>query len=158
MAGMLRFKDEKDFQALLRVSHLRIHDSKGVKLVAPPRPKPKSAPTGKIESDIEALLASQITLVGNLPTPERNYPYIRGRKYDLDFAWPEWTVNGMQIGLEVQGMAHRIKSKFSADLEKRAIGLLQGWVVLEVGGDQIRSGRAMEWLQELFSRAIRKAP
>ena len=62
-------------------------------------------------------------------------------------------MNGLQLGVEVQGMVHRVKHNFSNDLEKRARGLLQGWMVLEVGGEQIRSGKAMEWLQELFKRA-----
>lgn len=158
MAGMLRFKDEKDFRQLLRTSHLRIHDGDKVKLIPPPKPAPKAQPEEKQESDIEALLASQINLVGNLPAPERNYPHIRGRRFNLDFAWPEWEYNGMQIGLEVQGMAHRIRGKFLADIEKRILAQLQGWIVIEVAGEHIRSGKAMEWLQEVFSEAKRRAP
>ena len=68
----------------------------------------------------------------------------------------EHRVNGMQLGVEVQGMVHRVKHRFSADLEKRALGLLQNWLILEVGGEQIREGKAMEWLQELFTRAVRE--
>ena len=32
---------------------------------------------------------------------------------------------------------------------------VQDWLVLEVGGDQVRSGKAMEWLQQLFARAVK---
>ena len=63
----------------------------------------------------------------------------------------------MQLGVEVQGMVHRAsKDNFNRDLVKRATSLLQGWLVLEVGGEQIRSGKAMEWLQELFKRATKE--
>lgn len=155
MGGMLRFKDEKEFQDLLKRSKLRVAQpitgvvpaiTAGVVVLAE---KPKE----KVGSDIEELFAQQIRLVGNLPAPEREYHHLRGSKHRLDFAWPEYRVNGLQLGVEVQGMVHRVKHNFSADLEKRARGLLQGWMVLEVGGEQIRSGKAMEWLQELFKRA-----
>ena len=62
----------------------------------------------------------------------------------------------MQVGIEVQGMAHRVKGRFLGDLEKRALGMLQGWLVLEVGGEQIKNGNAMGWLQELFQKAVKK--
>ncbi len=51
----------------------------------------------------------------------------------------------------MQGMAHRIKVKFKADIEKRALAMLSGWRVLEVGGDQVRSGQALEWLKSLLA-------
>lgn len=160
MGGMLRFKDEKEFQDLLKRSKLKIAQpitgvvpaiTAGVVVLAE---KPKE----KMGSDIEELFAQQIRLVGNLPAPEREYHHLRGSKHRLDFAWPEYRVNGLQLGVEVQGMVHRVKHNFSNDLEKRARGLLQNWMVLEVGGEQIRSGKAMEWLQELFTRAICTKP
>lgn len=154
MAGMLRFKDEKDFQKLLRVSHLRVHDTKGVKLIAPQSARIEAKP--KVASPNEELLAGQISAVGNLPAPIRQYSHIRGRGHTLDFAWPEWTVNGMQIGVEVQGLCHTVRKRFEADLEKRALAMLQGWWILEVGPDHIKDGKAMEWLQELFQRATKR--
>lgn len=164
MGGMLRFKDEKDFQDLLKRSKLKIaHPISGrtqptpgavirVDKITTAGPMP-AEPKEKVGSEIEELFAQQITLVGNLPEPIREYHHLRGSKHRLDFAWPEYRVNGLQLGVEVQGMVHRVKHNFSGDLEKRARGLLQGWMVLEVGGEQIRSGKAMEWLQELFKRA-----
>lgn len=158
MAGMLRLKDEAALEALLKKGTLReaaMITGKAPSLaMAPVRPEPP-VKAEKVGSDIEELLAQQIRLVGNLPEPIREYHHLRGSKHRLDFAWPEYRVYGMQLGLEVQGMVHRVKHNFSNDLEKRARGILQGWLVLEVGGEQIRSGRAMEWLQELFKRATR---
>lgn len=163
MAGMLRFKDEKDFAEALKKGHLKIAAPITGKIsitsMVPKVAQPKDRPgtnEPKVGSDIEELFAQQIRLVGNLPEPQREYHHLRGSKHRLDFAWPEHRVNGMQLGVEVQGMVHRVKHNFSADLEKRARGILQGWLVLEVGGEQIRSGKAMEWLQELFKRATKE--
>lgn len=159
MAGMLRLKDEKALEALLAKTNLRpargIVGGQKFETKEPlDRSKAKrSIVHPKAASEIEELLASQIRLVGNLPEPTREYQFLRGRAHRLDFAWPTWRYQGMQIGIEVQGMVHRVKGRFSADLEKRALALLQGWAILEVGGEHIRSGRAMEWLQELFTKA-----
>ena len=163
MGGMLRFKDEKDFQELLKRSNVRIApprvvrplDGPGPRVATPAAKTPNGPKNAKVVSEIEELFASQIALVGNLPAPVREYPFLRGRAHRLDFAWPEHRINGMQLGVEIQGMVHRVKGRFSADLEKRALGLLQDWLILEVGGDQVRSGKAMEWLQELFKRAVK---
>lgn len=160
MAGMLRFKDEKDFEALLKRSNVRIHSNGVTRVIDRQKQQQATAEAlkpAKPASANEELLAGQISAVGNLPAPERQYPHIRGRKHTLDFAWPDWTVNGMQIGLEVQGLCHTVKGRFNADIEKRALGVLQGWLILEAGPDQIKSGKAMEWLQELFARAERKS-
>ncbi len=154
MAGMLRFKGEEDFKEFMKRTAAREHHGDH-KLGPAPKP-PAPAVNTKPASVNEDMMAGQISAVGNLPEPIRQYPHIRGRKHTLDFAWPDWTVNGMQIGVEVQGMCHTVRERFNADIEKRALGTLQGWLILEVGPDQIKSGKAMEWLQELFKRAERK--
>ena len=106
---------------------------------AKPKPKEPQQP-----SEIEELMAAQIEAAG-LPEPVREYPYLRGSRHRLDFAWPS-----RKIGLEVQGMPHRIKERFEADIGKRALGLLQGWRILEVSGKAIKDGRAIEWLKQLL--------
>lgn len=107
----------------------------------------KTSPTkAKPGSKIEELLAQQISTVG-LPAPVREYRHIPGRKYRLDFAWPD-----RLIAVEVQGMVHRIKERFEADIEKRAESLLAGWTVLEVSGASIRDGRAIGWIEKLLRR------
>ena len=95
-------------------------------------------------SRLERDLASYI-LIDGLPEPKRNYRFLPDRKFELDFAWPE-----LKRAVEVQGMVHRIKSRFKADIEKRALALFAGWVVLEVDGDSIRSGVAVEWVKKLL--------
>lgn len=84
--------------------------------------------------------------LAQLPAPEREALYLVGSRHRLDFCWRD-----RRIGLEVQGMPHRIKGRFKADLAKRAAGLLQGWHILEVGADEIRNGQAIVWLEQLLS-------
>lgn len=95
-------------------------------------------------SELELQLAQQISLL-QLPAPAREYKAIAGRDFRLDFAWVD-----RKLGLEVQGMVHRIKGRFKGDIEKRALHLLAGWRVLEVSGAEIRSGRAAAWLVKLL--------
>ncbi|CAB4223457.1 hypothetical protein UFOVP1670_60 [uncultured Caudovirales phage] len=109
--------------------------------------------TGEVvrkESQIEILFAQQIQFL-QLPKPKRNYLFNRPRKQELDFAWLD-----QKLAVEVQGMVHRIKKTFKADIEKRAIALLAGWRILEVGGDEIRSGQASKWLQQLMAQDVDK--
>ena len=147
MAGMMRFKSDKDFQEMLKRSHLRVHGS----VIAPAR-APVVKPAAKPEdltklsgSELEEAMAIEIELAG-LPAPIQQYPHLRGSRHKLDFAWPD-----RKIGLEVQGMVHRIKRSFKTDIKKRAMGLLQGWRILEVGGAEVRDGTAILWLTELLN-------
>jgi len=146
MSGMMRFKSEKDFKEMLAKSHLKVVGDTAVKVRQEPAKPSRITVAESGESEIEALLAQQIANTP-LPIPERNYHYLRGSRHELDFAWPK-----LMMGVEVQGMAHRIKNKFKNDIKKRAQGLLQGWKVLEVGGDEIRDGTAIQWLHELYTQ------
>ena len=144
MSGMMRFKNEKDFDAMLKRSHVKVVGSTAAPVAAakavilgPVMP----APTG---SALEELFAQQLALT-KLPAPVRQYLYLRGSKHTLDFAWPDH-----MIGVEVQGMVHRIKGTFKNDIKKRVRGLLQGWRILEVDGASIRDDIAVEWLLQLF--------
>ena len=112
----------------------------------------KVPPVKKVakESAIEALFAQQIEARG-LPKPERQYKgAVVGRKYRIDFAWPE-----RRVVVEVQGMAHRIKARFLADCEKVSLLTLAGWRVLLVSGDDVRSGRGAKWLATLFVQYLK---
>ena len=98
------------------------------------------------ESAIEALFAQQIEAKG-LPKPEREFKgAVPGRKFRLDFAYPD-----RRICVEVQGMVHRIKARFRADTERTSLLVVNGWRVLPVSGDDVRSGRAVQWLEILLA-------
>ena len=97
-------------------------------------------------SKIERRFSQQLADNPDIPPHQRNYFFLPDRDLELDFAWSE-----VSIAVEVQGMAHRIKGKFKRDIEKRALAMLAGWRVLEVGGDQVRSGQALQWLRLLLA-------
>lgn len=105
--------------------------------------KPKAKAT-KAPSQIEELLAMHIKQA-ELPTPVREYQHIPGRRFRIDFAWPD-----RKLGVEVQGNVHRIKERFEADIIKRALGQMAGWRILEVSGRTIREGHAIQWVRELL--------
>lgn len=171
MSAMLRFKSVEDFEKFKRETGVREarpisgkHSAAPVRRAPPtaagvispradPYPALRLAPVAaepKKESEIERRFAQQIRAAG-LPEPEREWFHVAGRNLTLDFAWP-----ALKIGVEVQGMAHRIKAKFNADIEKRALALLLGWRILEVNGDAVRNEIGIGWLKELFNVDARK--
>ena len=114
-----------------------------------PKKTPKSAPKNRLEDKMIALIKE-----AGLPLPWAQYQHIPDREYRLDFAYPE-----LCIGIECQGQVHRIREKHHADIEKRALGQINGWLVLEVDGPAIESGMAVAWLKTLMmKRWNREAP
>lgn len=101
----------------------------------------------RTESKLEIRFAQQLATYG-LINYQRNFFFLADRNFELDFAFV-----GPKIAVEIQGMSHRIKGKFKADIEKRALALLAGWKVLELGGDQVRSEQGIKWLLELLQRS-----
>lgn len=106
-------------------------------------------------SELERLLSEQIKDAG-LQAPYLEHRPIMERRWRLDFSWvnlvkPGGIVEQALLGVEVQGMVHRIKGRFKADIEKRAELMLAGWRILEVDGDSIRSGRAIAWIRRLLT-------
>lgn len=127
-----------------KTGHVRTHEMHPPEPPRPVAPKKRHG-TRRGPSELELLLAQQLTLTPQIPNPKREHKHIPDRDFRLDFAWPD-----RKIGLEVQGMVHRIKGRFKGDIEKRALGLLAGWRVLEVSGSEIRSGQAITWLLEIL--------
>jgi very-short-patch-repair endonuclease len=168
MSAMFRLQDEEALDNLLkknpglRVARPLVTRSKAAAPVrrAPPNlavgVDPKVKPVSHLElapaaaapkeSDIERRFAQQL-YTHNLPQAERNWYHIPDRMFTLDFAWPD-----KKIAVEIQGHAHRIRSKFAADIEKRALALLSGWVVMELSGAEVRSGRGIEWFVQLWKQ------
>lgn len=103
-----------------------------------------SKPSTRGPSKIERRFEQQLVDAG-VAWWQRDYFFLPERDFELDFAWPL-----VKVAVEVQGQAHRIKGKWKRDVEKRALALLAGWRVLEVGGDEVRSGRGLAWLKELL--------
>lgn len=170
MSAMLRFKSVEDFEKFKRETGVREarpisgkHSAAPVRRATPaiapgvmstPSATPPSAQGGlapvaaepKKESEIERRFAQQVR-AANLPEPEREYYHIPGRDFRLDFAWPD-----KKLGVEIQGMAHRIKQKFHADIEKRILAQVNGWTILEFSGDMVRHETAIGWLVLMMGR------
>lgn len=110
-------------------------------LTAPPkkRGRCKSGP-----SELELMFAKQLSVL-ELPAPQREFKFHHNRDWRFDYCWPE-----KKIAVEVQGMPHRIRERFLADVEKLAMAQIHGWRVLLVAGQDVRSGRAVSWLVTLW--------
>jgi very-short-patch-repair endonuclease len=98
-------------------------------------------------SEIEEQMAEQIWLC-KLPEPVRQFQPFPQRKWKIDFAWPRY-----KLALEVDGAVHRIKSVFKSSFERGYWLMRADWRVLHVGGDQVRSGEAVTWIEQLLQAA-----
>ena len=130
---------EADYAAILKRNprYAKAMQSVGV------HPKP---PAERKESQLERRFLQQLEQAKLTECCIREYYAINGRDFRLDFAWPS-----RKLYVEVQGMAHRIKGRFRADIERWALLTLAGWRGLEVGGAEIRNGKAVEWLKQLLA-------
>lgn len=162
MSGMFRLNDEAALAEFLGTRHVREHktslaaprlvqpmgeQNKGGAPFKPDKPvKVKKLPP---RSDIEALMSQQIML-GGLPKPvewpERFRP-IEDRRIEVDFCWTD-----RRVILEVDGNVHRIKGTFKRSFERSFLLLMDNWNVLHVGGDEVRSGLAFDWLQQFLAK------
>lgn len=107
--------------------------------------QPKRKGRGKSgPSELELMFAKQLSVLQFQP-PIREYRFMENRDFRFDYAWPD-----RKIAVEVQGMVHRIRSRFLSDVEKLAMAQIYGWRVLLVAGQDVRSGRAVSWLVTLW--------
>jgi len=142
----------EQLDAVLNRGHVKVHpENRTVKLLEKPRmkPVPKLVPklVKKLPRDgsrLEIAMRRQMEEAG-IETPDQQYLPIKGRKIRLDFAWPD-----RKIALEVDGAVHRIKKSFKGSFERNVMLLMAGWKVLHVGGDDVRNGRAIEWIKEVL--------
>lgn len=97
-------------------------------------------------SAIAALFALHLR-ADKLPPPVPEYLPFPDRKFRIDFAWP-----AVKFAVEVDGEVHRIKARFHSDIEKHALLAMDGWVLLRVGGREVRSGVAVMWTRTMLAR------
>ena len=86
-----------------------------------------------------------------LPMPERQHRFGPSRKWRFDFAWPL-----LMVALEVDGGTwsggrHTRGAGFERDCEKLSEAACQGWRVLRVTTNQVKSGQALTWCERLVS-------
>lgn len=109
-----------------------------------PTPRPAKVKSG---SYLEAIFADQVSIAG-LPCPTREHRFHPVRRWLFDFAWPVF-----RLALEIEGGLyhkgrHTTLSGFTKDCEKYNVATLMGWRVLRVTGAQVKSGEALNWIQE----------
>ncbi len=138
--GTIRFKDQAEYDAFARARHVKVSGE------AMPKPKQKAAKLPRAPSEIEEMMYFQIDL-SDLPRPTRQYRPLPDRNYKLDFAWPD-----RKIALEVDGAVHRIKGTFARSFEREYFLKMAGWTVLHVGGAEVRSGAALDWITNILER------
>ena len=142
----IRYNEAEGRELLERAAARKNRNQSATSRDSGPRGQP--SPGGVTRASLlELRLAQQIAEAG-LPEPVREYFHIPGRDFRLDFAWP-----AAKIGVEIQGMQHRVKGRFHADIEKRALGLLAGWRILEIDGRAVKSGQGIDWLRQLLGAA-----
>jgi len=114
-----------------------------------------SALIGKV-SLLEELLAVHLS-GANCPVPERQYRFDpHGRRFLLDFAWPEFMVAvEVQGGQWTQGRHNRPEG-YESDCEKRNLATFQGWRVYYFTGRQVTSGEARDYILKVLGLAPRK--
>lgn len=102
-------------------------------------------------SKLEGLFALQV-LALRLPQPVREYAFggALGRRWKMDFAWPE-----ARVCIEIQGGTwmpagggrHSRGAGYEADAEKLSAAALLGWKCLVATSSQVQSGIAAAWVE-----------
>lgn len=89
----------------------------------------------KAVSDLEGLYLSILAeYAPDLPVPLRQQQVIPDRGFTVDFLFP----GSPGVVVEIDGMAHRVKSRFLSDAEKHNLLVLGGWVYLRFTGAMLR--------------------
>lgn len=86
----------------------------------------------------------------HLLTPSREHQFHTGRKWALDFAWPE-----RKLAVEIEGGTklngrHNRHTGFTADCEKYNAAALAGWKVLRYTTDMVFAGKAINDVLEMM--------
>jgi very-short-patch-repair endonuclease len=100
-------------------------------------------------SELEAMFEWHIRGL-RLPVAVREYRFHAKRRWKFDFAWPD-----RMVALEIEGGTwtngrHTRGLGFTADCEKYNEACTMGWKIIRVTGDQVRNGKAVEWITKLL--------
>lgn len=108
------------------------------------------APQQSQKSQLEEAFANQVKVLG-LPKPKREFKFHGERGWRFDFAWPDRKVAvEIEGGIWVNGGHSRGKA-FMDDCEKYNEAALEGWMVLRIVVNHIRSGSGFQWLQRALA-------
>ncbi len=98
-------------------------------------------------------LGEQCKAIG-LPLPETELKFHPTRKWRFDYAWPD-----RKIACEVEGAVwvqgrHTRGSGFVKDLEKYNTAAEMGWRVVRVTTQDVKNGRALQWIERILKSNI----
>lgn len=90
-----------------------------------------------------------------LPKPKREHRFRKDRRFAFDLCW---TAYGLAVecegGIWIKGR-HVNPVSFEKDCEKYSLAAIDGWAVIRVTPGMIKSGKAMELIQEAWSHCQR---
>ena len=111
------------------------------------------ASTGKARQPAVDLLLFQAK-VAKLPVPKTEWRFHAERKWRVDIAWPYITnplICEVDGGLFIPGGGRHSRGVGrEKDYERDAAALLMGFRILRVSPGQVKSGKAILWLQDLL--------
>lgn len=100
-------------------------------------------------SKLEETFEAHLTLAG-FTAFQREFSAIPGRRFRWDFAWPSDKLLVEIQGGTWNGGKHGRGSGIAKDTEKLNLATLNGWRVMQFTPDQVRDGRALRWVQQVF--------
>lgn len=104
-------------------------------------------------SQLEDALAFQIRAVG-LPAPLREVKdLIPGRRFRVDFCWPEHRLVVEADGGVWGKSRHTSGVGFTRDCEKTNLLTLAGYRILRVTAQHVKGGQAVNWIEKALGRA-----
>lgn len=102
------------------------------------------------ESELEQLLFHQLKWA-KFPLPIREFKFHPERKWRSDLVWPEkLLICEIEGGVYNKGR-HVRPQGFEKDCEKYNHATLLGYRLLRVTGSQIKSGKALQWIESALA-------
>ena len=107
---------------------------------------------------VEEAMASQLHDAGLGPFLQNAY-FIKGRKFQADFWWPN-----LRLALEVDGgvwmprSGHTSGAGYTSDRERDVEALLQGIITVRYTSDQVRNGYAITTFKRIHAMRAARPP
>ena len=117
--------------------------------------RPKSRTRSMNKKKLGLIAAQKLSLVCkalNMPEPQRELIFFKGRRWRFDFAWPE-----IMIAVEVEGGiwvngAHSRGAHFLSDCEKYNTATREGWKVFRFGTNMVKDGTIESFMLGVFEK------
>lgn len=86
-----------------------------------------------------------------MPSPTRNYRFHPTRKFEIDWAWPEFKI-GVEIqgGIFMPGGAHSLPTNILRDMTKQNLLLDFGWRVWHYTPSEVIKGIAIQHIDAVL--------